>query len=525
MKTSVRLAIASLVVAAVVVAMWPSNHDRPAAPATAAKTQTTVEEMSDVGRAPRRRPAAESDAPKSAVVPAAASMASKRVLRILDETGRPVPDVLVHGPGGGRRSDARGETAFDATDSPCIVRFEDRVAERVVELRGPLTEARIEGLPTLTVDVVDGVTGAAIDRVTWRARVGEGEWIDGAAAPRLPVDRGSYRALDVTVDAPEGKGAFCPFGWRGEVAGRTRRARITVLVYPLHGVRLRAVYGDEEPVEDATVIDAVNYVPFGDRTSWRPARSARSDRDGLIVIAMPRVPYGRACVNVERRSDAVAGCAENVRLDAPDDAAPIKVSLRSVGAEPTTAGDRRSRPRPAGPTASLVVHVAYRDGAPAPGVWIRAAGVGGSTGSDGAARLDEVPVGRCDVVAGDHGFLPTVVAADVGRDETVSIRESAPRTIRLMVVDETGAPRPGALASVESVRVPGGVAEEASIRCSIAQLDGDEERLDPTTGRGGTIELLAPAGTMEYRATLGDAEGKTESSADFVKIVLVPPKD
>jgi hypothetical protein len=181
--------------------------------------------------------------------------------------------------------------------------------------------------------------------------------------------------------------------------------------------------------------------------------------------------------------------------------------------------------KPAGPTAPLVVRATYRDGTSAAGVYVSAAGASGRTAADGSVRLDAVPVGRCDVLAHAHGFLASVGVADVGRDAEVAVRESAPRTVRVEVVDEAGVPRPGAWVSAQCKTVPGVVAKSVSAYGSVAQIEGDVERLDPMTGRGGIVSLTAPVGTVEYRASLGGADGRTESSADSVLVVLVAPKD
>lgn len=380
-------------------------------------------------------------------------------------------------------------------------------------------------LPVVVVDAIDGVTGASVPGVKWRLRAEGGTWIAGADAPRLVVERGSSNQIDVEVDAPEGRGAFGPLCWKAHVASRTRRARIEVVLYPLRDVRFQLEDREARPVVGATTIEAWDWAPFGHGVSWRPGRAVAADRDGLLVVAMPRVPFGRPVVRVEGSDDGgrLFGEAENVPLDAPDDVPPTKIVLcrdRSVGGG-SSCGTRA--PPPDRPTAPLVVQVAYRDGEPAEAVEVHAGGVSGLTDSAGNVELKAVPIGRCDVVAGAHGFLPAVVAADVGVDRRISIRESAPRKVRMIVVDESGAPRPGALVSVVTRRIPGVVSKELRFEESIAQLVGGEERLNPKSGEGGEIELVSTAGTMWYRAELGDAWGGVESSDDVVKVVLVRP--
>jgi hypothetical protein len=167
--------------------------------------------------------------------------------------------------------------------------------------------------------------------------------------------------------------------------------------------------------------------------------------------------------------------------------------------------------------------VLFADGTPARRVRIDAGDDREWTDAEGRAKFAALPVGPDEVLAVAHGFSATIVHAEIGTDASIEIREEAPRTVRVRVLDEEGMPVPSAavLAECRDAESPTGARRRANV--TVAQLDGDVEDLVPRTDRLGVVVLRAPRGEIEYAASLGNAEKSVTSTGDDVEIVLRDP--
>jgi len=169
------------------------------------------------------------------------------------------------------------------------------------------------------------------------------------------------------------------------------------------------------------------------------------------------------------------------------------------------------------------VRVLFADGTPARRVRVDAVDDSDWTDAEGRASFAALPTGPANVLAVAHGFSATIVHAEIGTDASIEIREEAPRTVRVRVLDEEGTPVPSAavLAECRYAESPTGARRCANV--TVAQLDGDVEDLVPLTDRLGVVMLRAPRGEIEYAASLGDAAQSVTTTADDVEIVLRDP--
>jgi hypothetical protein len=413
------------------------------------------------------------------------------------------------------------------------------------------TRAKWDGRSRLVVEVVDGATGTALRGAAFGARDAGGTWVEWPrdAEPKELTDEGGGDAwATFAVKPPDGFGALDPCVWSGPVARRAQFVRVVVPVWPERIVTLQVVTSDGRAVEGAAVTRArtdVRWTRIGHHYSnhfssahdWEQvtSREAKSDGRGLLVLrGIPSVPFTRLTLEVGKQVDDDASCelgatADGIDLSVAHSGEPIRVVLQrrewspfdgrvfvssiGCGPDPTYPGAR----------AALVVRAAHRDGLPASRVNVHVADFYGIAADDGFLRTDHAPVGPRDVVVSAHGFRPTVVRVDVGREKEVLVREAPARSVRVTVTDESGKRYPAALVQSNCVTVPGPDGKDVRVDESVAQLDGDVELATPLTGRDGTVVLDEPAGTIRYRASLGAASGEAESSADAVTVVLRRP--
>ena len=546
--TPLRRTLAAVVLVVIGVLLWWTRDDTHG-PERAAVREPAVAAATEPSRPPRRHAALEpataaaDEAPPGETASdirleqAGETPAEKRVLRLLATGGDPVSGVWVRTGEHSAFTDAKGEASFAVGMEPVKVSIFDGEKDRDVELKEPVTEVRIERVPTLAVGIVDGSTGAPLSGATWRASTFS--WIERSeedTSPlRLALDRKGNANACVRVAPPDGFGAIDPYKWEGQVAMRTRTVRLLVPVFPAREILFRTVDADGRPVDGAEIEWADTRLAREENPSDLTFRATPSDETGLLrVEGLPRIPFANLRIHLTRAcaddaSYELGATVEDIRLDEPGSAQAVKVVLvrqeKEFRGMSGSGGSSCGSPRRADSPAPLAVKVLYRDGTPASRVRVSGANVGGITDRDGYVRFEAVRRGVADFAAYAHGFLATAVRVDVGRDAEVVVREPAPRTVRVLVKDETGRAVPAARVSAICKYVPGVATPSVHVYSSVAQIDGDVELATPLTDREGIVELAVPKGTISYEATMGAARTEAESDAEFVAIVLRVPKE
>lgn len=526
--------LALFVIAAGVVGYASRSEDAEVAPVAADEAVAPAERTAEGSR--RVRAAEETVAPVTAleeqVEPAAEKTEPKHMLRLVDGRGEPVSGVWVKGSRDSHFTDARGETELTIGDEPESAHFFDGEKARVIELEEPVTEVRLDGVRTLEVGVVDGATGEIVPGVRWRTWRRE-EWSSAnSPAPALPLDRRFEADVRVVVEPPEGYGALDPFEWEGEVAARATSVRVAIPVWPARELLLRLVDTEGFPVEGAKVRWAHVHLGQTNPTDVTFAEEP-SGADGLLRVGrLPRIPFAKADVHVARTESGshweLGATVEGIVLDDPSSGTPLDLVLRrqqtsfrgSQGFSSSSCGfpSRLESPAP------LAVRVLHVDGTPAARVVVSGANVSGRTDREGNVKFDEVRRGVAEFAVYAHGFVATAVRVDVGAETEIVVREPEPRRVRVLVTDASGRPLPAVFVTSECRSVPSASNKSVRVGCSVAQFDGEVELATPRTDRDGLVELREPTGTVRYRAAVGAGRGETESSDDFVRIVVCAPK-
>jgi hypothetical protein len=527
-----RAAVATILATAVLLLVLLVRLDGDRTTRDSVPTPASTPETGRPHAVPERRrtppPPEEAEVPSPDAPPAVDG--TQRVLRILDSAGTPVSSVHVTGPGGPRLTDQRGEVAFPAGDTATTVRFFDRDAERVVELRDPVTAVTLDRLPLLFVDAVDGTTGAPLPLA--RVRIpsgGEGRVVSNDRGVPLAILANGHAVIFARVEPPPGYGALANYGFTGPVASRVSRARWTIPLFPARDLVFVATDAQGRPVEGARVVEATTSLPESKHPCDVTFAGEPAGKDGLVrMTGVPRLPFARLDVRIAKAVEDEtgtewSGSKVGIRLDEVEGTTPqsVVMTLRPVvgrgfgfnsgGVGSVTRFDRG---------APLAVRVIQRDGRPAAGVTVACNRLSQSTDADGVVRFAIAPSGSQVVRAFAHGFSPAVASVEVGTQSEIVLHESEQRTVRVLVADEAGQPLPAAQVSASCVDVPGPDGNPVAIGCSIAQIDGAWEWLTPLTGRDGSLVLCVPRGTIEYHAVLGAIESSTRTDVDAVTIVL-----
>lgn len=538
------LAVLGLLVGLLVLLWWLlCDHESPAAYAP------SVAPLVDRAAAPRpsRRRAsspdvvgdsspkdADSAAPETA---APAKPSEKRVLRIVDSSGKPIGNVSVGVKAGGDRwTDKNGESVFEVTEKRLLVYWSDGAVERTVELVDPRTDVVAETFPRLLVDLVDATTGASLPPVTawfYQNNCGRIELRTGATTGPTVTARDGWWAFQIGLDPPLGYGVVDPEPWQTGFAVQARRVRWLVPAFPEVTVEVKVVDEDSVPVAGSRLTSAWTEKMDGGQDRTVSHRDDVAGTDGVISTRVPAVPFAKLTFRVSGppRSGgrgALGGEASGVRVDAGSTRVtavlrePARGGSGSAGVGGSGGGsvllDWRGS-HSSSETAPLDVVVLRTDGSPACRVYVVAARASGWTDGSGRVHLASVESGPCVVLAQARGFLPTAVRATIGAEEQITIRETASRRVLVTVEDPSGHPLPAALVTSTSLETPG---PDGAIRTNVVvtQLDGDTELLTPLTGFDGTITLAEPPGVVRYDVSLGGGHESVEAREDVVRVVM-----
>lgn len=536
------LAVVGLLVGLVILLWWLLRDDGP--PAAHAPNIATGAERAAAPRSSRRRASsvevvgdsARNDTDSAApLTPAPAKPSEKRVLRIVDTSGKPIGNVNVGVKAGGDRwTDKNGEAVFEVTEKRLLVYWSDGAVERTVELKDPRTQVVAETFPRLLVDLVDATTGGLLPPVTawfYQNNCGRTELQTGATTGPTVTARDGWWAFQIGVDPPPGYGVVDPEPWQTGFAVQARRVRWIVPAFPEVTIEVRVVDEDGAPVAGARLASAWIEKADGSQDRTVSHRDDAAGTDGVIWTRVPAVPLAKLTFRVSGPtrsggSGVVVGEASGVRVDGGSTRVTAILREPARGGSGSAGGGVMSdwgSSRPPTETAPIDVVVLRPDGSPACRVYVVAARVGGWTDGAGRVRLADVASGPCVVLAQARGFLPTAVRATIGADAQVSIRETPPRRVRVSVEDASGHPLPAALVTSTSIEMPG---PDGAIRTNVVvtQLDGDTELLTPLTGRDGTISLAEPPGVVRYDVSFGGAHESVESRDDDVRVVVRDPR-
>lgn len=474
--------------------------------------------------------------------PVSPPLEDPRTVRIVDADGRPIPgawlDVDDRSWARTRwvRTDEFGEARFDAADLAGPVTFFDGERRRAVDLTGQVTEARAAAVPRLVVSAVDATTGIPLGPLKYelvRSDQRLSGWTSTAGPAVGDNERGEAR-ICIRIEHPAGRGGFDEIVWDGALAPRARRALLVVPLFETTERTFRLVLPDGRPAVGAAVTGAHAVAAQATR-AWHAEltwNAEPADAEGIVrVTGLPRIPFSRIDVSFSWRGETGGRVRRLMRtvneIDpfAPSPDVPIVAVLDVSGKyrDPSSAPPPPESPPPIdGPTAALSVRAVHRDGVPARRVEIVAFGRSAFTDADGRARFDAMPLGALTVLAKGHGFVPTLITADVRSDEALEIREAETRPVRVLVTDRDDNPVPSAavVARCVWVRGPDGVRIDAD--CDVAQMDGDTENLVPRTDRNGVVVLQLPRGGVEVTAVLGAADGSNSMAGerDEVRVVL-----
>ncbi len=330
---------------------------------------------------------------------------------------------------------------------------------------------RLVEIPSLDVIAVDAQTGTSLSAAV-RIRAGGAaelrvETPAHLAAAPFTTDPGGFQ---VEADPPAGYALLYP---RMVVnVPVSRFAAQLRLVIPLRREvpwRVRVVDADDRPVAGAAVVLAM----LGGMTLRPRATSGAGDAE----IAVHGIPFLRgetlAVLVALEEGDYVWGAmSDRVQLCEPN--SPLVTVVRLPrdpvrrageggigGAAGGAFGGRRGGHRNLRggghrPTASVVVHVMRRNGAPAAGARVRLVpGADAYTDAAGDARFDGLNGGSYVVHVAEAGFVPAAASVTVGPAGTarVDIVEPTGRSLEVRVVDEQGDPLP--FATVEALVLAG----------------------------------------------------------------------
>ena len=549
-----------VVAAAVLVALRACDSttpdDAPAAPpAPVESSHVKTTEGRDTAR-PRIRAAL-----PGATGDAAAASSTARILRVVSSSGLPVAGVAVRetgvhmreiiartGPDGEARIDDVTETSRDAASggAPKVAIVDGREWTPVV-LREAVTVVVLSQAAELTVDVIDGRTGAPLAGVRVAVGVGTDEvssrTVVAGSGERIalpwPFDR--EVAFTFGVESPPGYAAAGWQRWESTGVFAPRRAHLVIPIHRAVTRTVRLIDANELPVAGAelTRTRILGGGPRGESTDFVSAIAGRSDAQGRIVVeGLPDAPGTRAELSFRRpgRDEGDVHVPEltgvaRVPLGAPEADAPPDVFLFAniaglgAGAGAPFGASRFGARGGFGTSkgATLTFRAFARDGAPAPDVEIRTGRWTGRTDAEGRAEI-RVP-GDLPAIAVAWGprFLPTTARVPASPGSEIVLRESPGRRVRVEVVAPDGSPVPAAVVLTESVSFTGADGTEVKETFPIAQFDADgAELLRPLTREGGTIDIEAPAGPFRFRVRVGEVVVETPPYDHPVVRIVVP---
>lgn len=395
--------------------------------------------------------------------PAPPRPAATTVLRVVDDTGRPVVGARVTLPGEDvRATDARGRARLPRGARRVTVR-----ADGFARWTGTVPDAARVRLALEVAAVVRGevrtAQGAPVPdatvRLVWRGT----EPVPPHATRTGPDGRFRFDALSVgdwtlEAEAPGHEPAARPL----RASTRFRNPPVVVDLRPVGRVLARVLDRDGAPRPGARVV-------LGGSGVW-PPRSVEAGPDGTAVFE--DVPPGLYAL----------------RARSGDDVARVRATLLLDPGE-TREAELRLEP---GRTLALEVRDAS-SGDPIEGAAVTAGDgglastpVAGRTGADGRVRLAGLPGGRVRVAVRAAGRVPWIAA--ISDDAPVVVRLYATGRVAGRVVGPGGAPVPGATVEITGTG-PGGAPVLVAARPEAGGADADAA---PGMGELGVMPGLVP---------------------------------
>lgn len=532
--------------------------DVPAAPSAGAAARART---ADVVRPPRSRAGTDADAvaraASDALDVATAKATPRRGVLVVDEAGRAVVGALLEFADERFRtvelSDAEGRAAAPAGSTVC--RTYDGTGRVEVPVVGGVARVVLHALPSLEVDVVDGLTGARIDAasVTARHRLGNfPEDVEVAAEQgRAVFPAVAFRragTVNVELDAAP------PAGWIAEGAVSVeaspgpgvRRIRATIRAYREAAMVVRATYPDGRPASGVSVVSVDYLRGRADAFPW--TSEPGGDPGTVRVRGIPDQPHAQVRLQIVAedpppRPDAPDGEIPDPEFGTPtgttawlrpgiDTVADVQLEFvvdgpfEGPGSSGTIGIGGGNHPTHDA-TEFVAVRVVAIDGSPVPRARVCAvAGPGWSydveTDADGRARLRLAP-GRITLVAVREGMLPAVASVDLPGAGEVVLREPAGRPFTVTIVDAAGRPCPFARGAVcvESVVAADGASVRMPRNTWLACIDGDVQHAPVLADASGRIVFpRAPDGRVRVTATLGGATGEATTTETEARVVV-----
>lgn len=504
---------------------------RPAADATAESVAPAP---------PDERGAAE----ESAAAPAAAPAATEFEVLALGPGDEPLPGVALF------VKDAMEIRATTDAQGAAVVRAPGPTEALTVyssgaapggtyELRPGRTILRFPELLPLDVETIDAETGEGIAgaRVAvWRG-LSPPVPLDYHGSrftlPVSPLRRGQPEAVALVVEPPPGYLTEEPTYFRaaGTISRYAERVSITVLLFREAALTVEVVEADGTPAVGAVVrsirMGGRNYplpesvVPASGRIAAPGIPALRGEPVEILATKDGRTA-GSGPIRLGNPGEPVVA-----RVVLPPTAPPRRYSREGMQAGASSIIELRMQAPPGSATAEIRVY--RRGGEPARECRLfvegRAAGSSfpvpwrrnGITDGEGVARIPDLPAGEATVTVAEPGFrtpAPVRFVLEDGRTTKVAVAEAAGRAAEILVLDEGGAPLPGARIEVK----PGGW-------LPYCHLVGDRQVLGIATGPDGRVRLDdLPAGDVEITATYGSRRVAGAPGPDGTLTLRLPPE-